>query len=92
MREALRLGVRQYAQTFDLRASGSPAFGAGEIAQSVIEGAISAYATEREPQARGLAGEQQMPRVTHLTTPEAYKETVRGVKRAINKAEPRAGQ
>jgi len=92
MREALRLGVRRYAQTFGLRASGSPAFGAGEIAQSVIEGAISVYATEREPQARGLAGEQQTSRVTHLTTPEAYKETVRGVKRAINKAEPRVGQ
>lgn len=92
LREALRLGMRRYAQAFDLRASGSLTFDAGAIAQSVIEGAISAYATERELQGRGLADEHQITCVTYLTTPEAYKETVWGVKRAISNTQPPASQ
>ncbi len=92
MREALRMGVRQYAQSFDLRDGGSTAFSIGDVARSIIEGALSAYATERELQERGLADERPMSRVTYLTTLESYKETVQGVKQAIRNTSQSVGQ
>jgi hypothetical protein len=84
MREALRLGVRQYAQTFDWRDDKTSTLGVGAIARNLIEGAICAYATEKELQERGLAEAQHMSRITLLTAPATYKETVQGVKNAIS--------
>lgn len=85
LREALRMGARQYAQAFDLR---DGAFGVGKVAQSIIEGALSAYATERDLQERGLAEERPISRIAYLTTLESYKETVQGVKKAIGNSSP----
>jgi hypothetical protein len=86
MREALRLGVRQYAQMFDWCDDANSTLTVGEIARNLIEGALSAYAVEKELQSRGLADEQPMTRITLLTASATYKETVQGVKNAISNA------
>src|SRR5215510_2612478 len=66
MREALRLGVTRYAHASDLRDGGSEKFGVGEVARAVIEGALSAYATDKELQGRGFAKARTIANVTYL--------------------------
>jgi Cytosol aminopeptidase family, N-terminal domain len=83
MREALRLGVSRYAHASDLRDGGSEKFGVGEVARSVIEGALSAYATEKELQGRGFAKPGQITNVTYLAGPKYFNETVGAVKAAV---------
>lgn len=84
MREALRLGVRQYAQTVDWHENKASTPGVAAIAQSLMEGAIAAYAVEKELQERGLAEAQSITRITLLAAPATYKETIQGVKRALS--------
>jgi hypothetical protein len=57
-----------------------------------MEGALSAYAIEKELQSRGLADEQPLTRITLLTALATYEETVQAVKNAINNARQSTGQ
>lgn len=86
MREALRLGITRYAHASDLRDGGSEKFGVGEVARSVIEGALWAYATEKELQGRGFAKSGRMSNVTYLAGPKYFAETVQAVKAAVESA------
>lgn len=86
MREARRLGVARYAHASDLRDGGSEKFGVGEVARSVIEGALSAYATEKELQGRGFARPGQISNVSYLAGPKYFNETVQAVKSAVESA------
>ena len=83
MREALRLGVMRYAHASDLRDGGSEKFGVGEVAHAVIEGALSAYATDKELQRRGFARSRSITNVTYLAGPKYFNETVQAVKAAV---------
>lgn len=76
MREARRLGVTRYAHASDLHDGGSEKFGVGEVARSVIEGALSAYATEKELQGRGFAKPGQISNVSYLAGPKYFNDTV----------------
>jgi Cytosol aminopeptidase family, N-terminal domain len=86
MREALRLGVTRYAHASDLRDESSEKFGVGEVASAVIEGALSAYATEKELQGKGFARPGQISNLTYLAGPKYFNETVRAVKAAVESA------
>ena len=86
MREALRLGVTRYAHASDLRDGGSAKFGVGEVASAVAEGALSAYATEKELQDRGFARSGRISNVTYLAGPKYFNETVQAVKAAVESA------
>jgi hypothetical protein len=86
MREALRLGVGRYSHASDLRDGGSEKFGVGEVARSVIEGALSAYVTEKELQGRGFTKSGRISNVTYLAGPKYFNETVRAVKAAVESA------
>jgi len=86
MREALRLGVIRYAHASDLRDGGSEKFGVGEVARSVIEGALSAYATEKELQGRGFARSRSISNVTYLAGPKYFNETVQAIKTTVESA------
>jgi hypothetical protein len=86
MREALRLGVTRYAHASDLRDGGSEKFGVGEVARSVIEGALSAYAIEKELQGRGFSKSRPVHNVTYLAGPKYFNETAQAVKSAVESA------
>ena len=86
MREALRLGVGRYSHASDLRDGGSEKFGVGEVARSVIEGALSAYTTEKELQGRGFTKSGRISNVTYLAGPKYFNETVQAVKTAVESA------
>jgi hypothetical protein len=83
MREALRLGVTRYAHASDLRDGGSDKFSVGEVARAVIEGALSAYDTEKELQGRGFAKSRPITNVTYLAGPKYFGETAQAVKSAV---------
>jgi hypothetical protein len=86
MREALRLGVTRYAHASDLRDGGSEKFGVGEVARAVVEGALSAYATDKELQGRGFAKARTIANVTYLAGPKYFNETAQAVKAAVESA------
>ena len=86
MREALRLGVTRYSHASDLRDGGSEKFGVGEVARAVIEGALSAYATDKELQGRGFAKARTIANVTYLAGPKYFNETAQAVKAAVESA------
>jgi hypothetical protein len=92
MREAMRLGVRQYAQMFDWCDDKDSTLGIGAVTRNLMEGALSAYAVEKELQSRGLADEQPLTRITLLAALATYEETVQAVKNAINNARQSTGQ
>jgi Cytosol aminopeptidase family, N-terminal domain len=85
MREALRLGVTEYAHASDLKDAGldSPT---GAVARAVVSGAIAALSTERAMSERGMAPQPTVHALTLLAGPAFFADTRAAIRAAIDVA------
>lgn len=84
MREALRLGVMNYAHASDLKDAGinSPT---AEVATHVIQGALEAYRTQTYLKEKQASPTLTVTRVTLLSGPAYFEDSLNGVKNALKK-------
>jgi hypothetical protein len=85
MREALRLGVTEYAHASDLKDAGldSPT---GAVARAVVSGALAALSTERFMAGRGMAPQPTVHALTLLAGPPFFAETSAAIRAVIDAA------
>lgn len=83
MREALRLGVTNYAHASDLKDAGidSPT---AEVAGNVIQGAIEAFRTQNYLRSQNASDPLTVTKVSLLSGPPYYEDSKTGVRKAIN--------
>lgn len=82
MREALRLGVASYSHASDLKDAGysSPT---ADVAGYVVKGALEAYQTQKDLQAKGLSDPVTLTKITLLAGPAYFEDSIEGVKKVM---------
>lgn len=78
MREALRLGVPSYSHASDLKDAGysSPT---AEVTGEVVKGALEAYQTQKDLEAKGMADPVSVTKITLLSGPAFFEDSKRGI-------------
>jgi|GEM_PF-265500 len=82
MREALRLGVRNYSHASDLKDAGidSPT---AQVAGLVIQGALEAYATQDFLKQKGASAPLTVTKVTLLSGPAFFEDSKTGIQTVL---------
>jgi hypothetical protein len=92
LREASRLGAKKVAFAPLIRDQGNSTFSTGDVARSVVKGAMLAYDTEKRMHREKLASTYTLEQWSEEAGPAFYDETYASVQRALNESTTLIGQ